>query len=154
MRLVVLAVVLLLAACKTNFNRAALVPRATPRMTTGQPLEGRGQLSVGASSVAHLGDPKPAGTENQGIEIPGTQFFGAFKGGIGDIFSFGIIYENGLDKGAKKLNASQPDVNHGNVEGYGITMDFAIPIDEKWRIGVGVDATIWSCPYTEFETTT
>jgi hypothetical protein len=123
-------------------------------MTTGQPLAGKGQLSLGASSVAHLGDPKPGDTPNQGIEIPGTQLFGALKGGIGDIVSFGFLYEVGLDAGAKKVNASQPDVDHGNVHGYGVALDFSIPIDERWRLGIGVDAMLWSCPYTSYNTET
>jgi hypothetical protein len=147
------AVVPLLFACKTNYNRAALVPHATPRMTTGQPLSGRALFSAGASSIAHLGDPQKGDTPNQGIEIPGTQFFGSLKGGIGDIFSFGLLYENGLDKGAKKINSSQPDVDNGNVQGWGMSLDFVIPIDERFKIGVGVDAMLWSCPYQEFSTT-
>jgi hypothetical protein len=48
----------LATACGTyNANRAALVPAATPRMTTGQPSSGVAQLDVGASSVTHLQDP-------------------------------------------------------------------------------------------------
>jgi hypothetical protein len=152
MRLVVVLVPLLFA-CTTNYNRAALVPRATPRMTSGQPIEGRGQLSLGASSVAHLGDPKEGSTSNQGIEIPGTQFFGNIKGRIGEVFTFGFQYENGLDAGAKKINKSQPDVDSGNVSGYGVNLDFYIPIEDKWKVGIGVDAMLWNCPYTSYETT-
>lgn len=151
MRLVVVLVPLLFA-CTKNYNRAALVPRATPRMTSGAPIEGKGQLSIGASSVAHLGDPEQGDVSNQGIELPGTQLFGNLKGRFGEHFSFGILYETGLDKGAKKLNSSQPDVDEGNTHGYGISMDVAIPIDEKWNIGVGVDAMLWSCPYVEYDT--
>jgi hypothetical protein len=152
MRLVVVLVPLWFG-CSTNYNRAALVPHATPRMTSGQPIEGRGQLSIGASSLAHLGDPQPGDTPNQGIEIPGTQLFGNIKGRIGDVFTFGFQYENGLDSGAKKLNKSQPDVDHGNVQGWGVNLDFYIPIEDKWKIGIGVDAMLWNCPYTEYETT-
>ncbi|HET9483699.1 MAG TPA: hypothetical protein VFO79_07070 [Xanthomonadales bacterium] len=122
-------------------------------MTTGQPLEARGLLTLGASSIAHLGDPEP-GVDNQGVELPGTQVFGAVKARIGDYASFGFMYENGFDQGAKKLNSSQPDVDNGNVQGYGFSLDFSIPIDEKWRVGVGVDAMLWSCPYVSYQTTT
>ena len=121
-------------------------------MTTGAPIEGRGELSIGASSVAHLGDPKEGDVDNQGIEIPGTQLFGGLKGRFGEHFTFGALYEVGLDKGAKKINASQPDVDEGNAHGYGISMDIAIPIDEKWNIGVGLDAMLWSCPYVAYKT--
>lgn len=143
---------LLASACaERTYNRAALVPRATPRMTSGQPLEARGQLSLGASSVAHLGDPEVGDDVNAGVEIPGTQLFGALKGRIGEHASFGLLYENGLEKGAKKINSSQPDVEGGNVNGYGLTLDISIPIDAQWRIGVGIDAMIWSVPYVSYD---
>ena len=152
---VALGLLLFSAACgHYTYNRAALVPRATPRMTTGAPMDGRGQLSVGASSVAHLGDPEIGDDANAGIEIPGTQLFGALKGRIGDMFSLGIFYESGLDAGAKKLHSSQPDVDNGNVNGYGMSLDISIPVDEKWHLGFGVDAMFWSCPYTSYETFT
>ena len=127
MRFVCLALPLIAACGQYNYNRAALVPRATPRITSGQPLDGRGQLSVGASSVAHLTAPEVGEDANAGIEVPGTQLFGALKGRIGKHIAFGLLYENGLDSGAKKLNASQPDVNEGNVSGYGASIDVTIP---------------------------
>lgn len=145
----------LVAACTTNFNRAALVPHAAPRMSTGQPLEARGQLSVGASSIVHLGDPEVGSTSNQGIEIPGTQLFGNMKARIGEHAALGFQYEHGFDAGAKKLNSSQPDVDNGDVKGYGFTLDVFIPTgDPNWKIGLGVDAMLWSCPYVSYETTT
>ena len=92
----------LLVGCGTyNYNRAALVPRSTPRMTTGQPLAGKGQLGLGASSVAHFGKPG-VGDPNAGIEIPGTQLHGDLRARLGEMVSFGILYENGLDQGAKR----------------------------------------------------
>lgn len=148
-----IALLLVLAACgERTYNRAALVPRATPRMTSGQPLEGRGQLSLGASSVAHLGDPEVGDDPNAGVEIPGTQLFGALRGRIGKHASLGVLYENGLDQGAKKLRETQPDVDGGNVQGYGLTLDVAIPIDAQWTVGVGVDGMVWRVPYTSYET--
>jgi hypothetical protein len=151
MRIALLCLLLASACGERNYNRAALVPRATPRMTSGQPLEGRGQLSVGASSVAHLGDPEVGDNANAGVEIPGTQLFGALKGRIGKHATFGVLYENGLDQGAKKLNKSQPDVDGGNVQGYGLSLDIAIPADEKWTFGIGLDAMLWNVPYTSYE---
>lgn len=151
MRLALLCLLLASACVDRTFNRAALVPHATPRMTSGQPLEGRGQLSLGASSVAHLGDPELGDDPNAGVEIPGTQLFGALKGRIGKHASFGFLYENGLDRGAKKVNKSQPDVDGGSVHGYGFTLDLAIPIDDKWTFGIGADAMLWDVPYTSYE---
>lgn len=143
----------LLVGCGTyNYNRAALVPRATPRMTTGQPIDGQAQIAVGASSVAHLGKPG-VGDPNAGVEIPGTQLHGDLRARIGEMVSFGILYENGLDQGAKPLKSTQPPVEGGNVAGYGLSLDVAIPTsDPRFRVGLGVDAMVWSVPYVEYFT--
>jgi hypothetical protein len=153
MRILMLGLALLVAACGTyNANRAALVPRATPRMTTGQPLEGLAQLNVGASSVTSLGAPG-VGDPNAGVEIPSTQLHGDLRARIGDSVSIGFMYENGLDKGAEQLKTTQPPVDGGNVQGYGLTMDMSIPTgDPRFRIGIGIDAMIWSVPYVEYLT--
>lgn len=142
-----------LAACGNyNFNRAALVPRAVPRMTTGQPLAAQGQLDVGASSVTSLGRPE-AGDSNAGIEVPSTQLHGGLKLRTGEHASIGVIYENGLAQGAEKLKDTQPDVTGGGVQGYGFTLDVSIPTgNPDLRIGLGVDAILWSVPFVEYLT--
>ncbi len=144
---------LVLVGCGTyNFNRAALVPRAVPRMTTGQPLSATGQLDAGASSVTSLGRPE-AGDPNAGIEVPSTQLHGALKLRTGEHASLGLIYENGLAQGAEKLKDTQPDVKGGGVQGYGFTFDVSIPTgNPDVRIGLGVDAILWSVPYVEYLT--
>jgi hypothetical protein len=148
-----LALVPLLVACGTyNYNRAALVPRATPRMSGGHPLSGYGQLTLGASSLAHFGGPG-VGDPDAGVEIPGTQLFGSLRGQLNDTFSIGLVYENGLDQGAKPLKTTQPPVEGGNVQGYGITADVSIRTSNpKLRVGLGIDAMLWSVPYVEYFT--
>ena len=145
------ALVPLLVACGTyNYNRSALVPRATPRMSGGHPLAGKGQLTLGASSLAHLGAPE-AGDPNAGIEIPGTQLFGSLRGQVNDTFSVGLLYENGLDAGAKPLKSTQPPVEGGNVQGYGVSTDVSIRTpDPRLRVGLGFDLMVWSVPYVEY----
>jgi hypothetical protein len=152
MRSLVLGLVLVTACGTYNFNRAALVPRATPRLDSGQSLRGRAQLDVGASSLAHFGDPG-VGDPNAGIEIPGTQVHGGLRGRVSDTLSIGLFYENGFDEGAKQLKSTQPPVEGGNVQGYGASVDVSIPTgDPKFRVGIGVDAIIWNVPYVEFFT--
>ena len=146
-------VALVLGACGTyNYNRAALVPRATPRMHSGAPLDGRAELSVGASSVASFGDPG-VGDPNAGVEIPGTQLHGDMRVRLGDIVALGFIYENGLDKGATPLKSTQPPVEGGNVQGMGMSVDIAVPTNNpNLHIGLGLDAIVWSVPYVEYFT--
>lgn len=145
--------VILTAACGTyNANRAALVPRATPRMTSGQPLTGFAQFSAGASSVANLGEPG-VGDPDAGIEIPSTQLHSSLKLAPNDRVSFGLLYENGLDRGATPLKSTQPPVENGSVQGYGFSIDVSVPTgDPKWRVGLGLDAMMWTVPYVEFLT--
>ncbi|MEO8700366.1 MAG: hypothetical protein ABI867_09995 [Kofleriaceae bacterium] len=153
MRSLLLVLGVLASACGTyNFNRSALVPRATPRLDSGQSMRGRGQLDVGASSLAHFGDPG-VGDPNAGIEIPGTQIHGGLRGRVSDTFSVGLFYETGLDKGAKQLKDTQPPVEGGNVQGYGANVDVSIPTgDPKFRVGLGAEVVLWSVPYVEFLT--
>jgi hypothetical protein len=121
-------------------------------MSGGPPLAGQAQLAVGASSVAHFSAPGP-GDPNAGIEIPGTQLFGSLRGQLNDTFSLGALYENGLDRGAKPLKGTQPPVEGGSVQGYGLTADVSIRTgDPRLRIGLGVDAMIWRVPYVEYLT--
>ncbi|HSK04754.1 MAG TPA: hypothetical protein VK932_26065, partial [Kofleriaceae bacterium] len=150
---IVLATVPLLVACGTyNYNRAALVPRATPRMSTGHPLPATAQLTAGASSLAHLGAPGP-GDPNAGLEIPGTQLFGNLRLQPFEGLTLGLVYENGLDAGAKPLKSTQPPVDGGNVEGYGFNFDASIRTgDPRFRVGLGVDAMVWNVPYVEYFT--
>lgn len=144
---------LLLVGCGVyNVDRAALVPRATPRMTSGQPSPGVAAIEVGASSVAHFGEPK-SGDASAGIEVPGTQLHGGLKFQMNDMASIGLIYANGLNQGAKAINPNQPPVDNGNVEGYGLSLDFTIPTSDKnFKIGLGVDAIMWSAPFVEYAT--
>jgi hypothetical protein len=119
-------------------------------MSGGHPLQGKGQLTLGASSVAHLGDPS-AGDPNAGIEVPGTQLFGSLRGQLNDTLSFGLIYENGLDAGAKPLKSTQPPVEGGSVQGYGVSTDVSIRMsDPRFRIGLGFDLMVWNVPYVEY----
>ncbi|HEY4180171.1 MAG TPA: hypothetical protein VGM90_25185 [Kofleriaceae bacterium] len=142
---------LLLVGCGTfNYNRAALVPRGTPRVTTGTPMDSVGQLDVGATSIAHLSSPGE-GDPNQGVEIPGTQLHGGAKLRAGKNLQLGIIYENGFDSGAKAIKSTQPPVDNGNVAGYGISIDAIIPTsDPNLNVGIGFDGILWSVPYVQY----
>jgi len=143
----------LLIACGTyDGNRAALVPHATPRMGDGQPPAARGQLTLGASSVANLGEPR-AGDPDAGVEIAGTQLFGSLRGRLGDSLSLGVIYEHGLERGAEPIKSPQPPVDGGSIHGYGLSADLSIRTgDPRIRIGLGADAVLWSVPYVEYVT--
>src|SRR5689334_9659159 len=100
------AAVAAVAGCGTyNYNRAALVPHAAPHLDTGQPLDRRGQLELGASSIADLSKPG-SGDPEAGIEIPGTQVHGGLKVAVNDKFSIGLIYENGFDSTAHPLKST------------------------------------------------
>jgi hypothetical protein len=147
------ALVPLLVACGSyDYNRAALVPRATPRMNSGHPLAGKAQLTVGASSLAHLGTPG-AGDPDAGVEIPGTQLFASLRAKFRDDSSIGLLYENGLDEGAEPLDRTQPPVEGRNVQGYGLASDYSVGLlDPRFRIGLGTDVMFWAVPYVEYLT--
>jgi hypothetical protein len=140
------------AGCGTyNYNRAALVPHAAPRLHSGAPMTSTGELSVGASSIAHLGEPG-LGDPEAGVEIPGTQLHADGRVRLRrSAVSLGFVYENGLDAGAAKLKASQPPVDGGSVTGFGVTLDGSIPTSSpQVHIGLGVELMTWRVPYVEY----
>ena len=140
-----------LAACGNyNYNRAALVPHATPQLHSGMPLDSIAELSAGASSVAHLGKPG-LGDPEAGVEIPGTQLFGALRLAILDRAAIGLVYQNGLDTTAHPLKSTQPPVDGGNVQGYGVTFDVAISTNSpNLKVGLGLETMFWHIPYVEY----
>jgi hypothetical protein len=141
------------AGCGTyNYNRAALVPHMGPRLDSGAGQSHRGELVLGASSIAHLGKPG-LGDASAGIEIPGTQLHGGLKVAPNERFSIGLIYERGFDAGAHPLKSTQPPVDNGDVTGYGMSLDYSIPTGSpNVRIGIGAEAILWSAPYVEYYT--
>lgn len=152
MRSSVLVVVLLaLGGCGVyRVNRAALVPHMTPTLHSGNPLDGSGELSFGASSVTHLGDPK-ASDGTAGVEVPGTQLEGNARVRLGENVSLGFIFADGLDATAKAAKPNQPEVDEGDVYGGGVTMTASIPTsDPRWRVGVDLELMSWSVPYVEY----
>jgi hypothetical protein len=152
MRARVLIVPLLAACGNYNYNRAALVPHATPQLHSGMPLDSIAEISAGASSVAHLGKPG-LGDPEAGVEIPGTQLFGALRLGILDRAAIGLVYQNGLDASAHPLKSTQPPVDGGNVQGYGVTFDVAISTNNpNLKVGLGLETMFWHIPYVEYYT--
>lgn len=150
----VICAALAAAGCGTyNYNRAALVPHATPALHGGAPMQSVGELSVGASSVAHLGDPEP-GDPNAGIEIPGTQLHGDLRLRIpGTQLHVGLLYEHGLASTAEPLKSTQPPVDGGDVRGYGFSGDVSISTSNPaFFVGIAFDLMLWSAPFVEYLT--
>jgi hypothetical protein len=149
-----LVVVAAIGCGNYNYNRAALVPRATPRLHSGAPLDGTAEFSAGASSLAHFGKPK-IGNPEAGVEVPGTQVHGDLRLRLGSSVAIGFLYENGFDAGAVPLKGEdqQPPVDAGNVQGFGISTDISIGTrNPLLHVGIGFDLMSWSVPYVEYYT--
>ena len=131
-------------------NRAALVPHMTPTLRSGAPLDAQAELSLGASSVAHLGDPE-ASDQTAGVEIPGTQLEGNARLRLGEHVALGLILAQGLDSTARAAKANQPDVDEGDVRGGGVSLVASVPTsDPRWSVGVELELMTWSVPYVEY----
>jgi hypothetical protein len=85
--------------------------------------------------------------------VPDTQLQGALRGRIGHNFDLGLVYERGLASTSQKLDRTQPDIDHGDVPGYGMAMQYSIATgDPRFRVGLTSDLIIWSVPWIEYAT--
>ncbi|HUQ04240.1 MAG TPA: hypothetical protein VM261_17195 [Kofleriaceae bacterium] len=141
-----------LAACNVNrVNRAALVPHMTPTLRSGAPMETPGEIAIGASSLAHstLGSTD----DSAAVEVPGTQAEGNMRLRVGPHVALGLLYAEGFDAGAKKIKDTQPDVEGGNVRGWGFTLSSSIPTGSpQWTVGLNSELLFWSVPWIEYST--
>jgi hypothetical protein len=143
------------AACTPyNVHRAALGPHPEPVLYSAEPSEGIAEIGLGASSIAHTTHVKKGNAETA-VESPGTQVRGDLRFQVSDRLALGLAYSNGLAATAQKPEESQPDVDNGNVEGYGFLADVSIPTNNPnlW-VGLHVDMTIWSVPWVEYSSST
>jgi len=147
------AVAALMAGCGTRqVNRAALVPHMTPTLRSGAPMDTPMELSLGASSVTHLGDIE-SGDDTAAVEVPGTQIEGAFRARLGQHVSLGLMYAQGFDSTAEPGKAQQPAVDHGDARGWGVALGGMVPTsDPRWHVGINVELLLWSLPYIEYST--
>lgn len=147
-----LAGLAVVAACNVNrVNRAALVPHMTPTLRSGAPMETPGEISIGASSLAH----STLGSSDDGaaVEVPGTQAEGNVRVRVNQRVALGLLYAEGFDASAKKTKEMQPDVDGGNVRGYGFTLAGAIPTGSpQWTVGLNSELLFWSVPWIEYST--
>ena len=152
----ILALSLVLAAgsgcMRYAFNTSGLVPRATVPMRTGSPLAAPGAVTAGASNVSDVMDPELADPD-AAVEVPTTQLRGDIRARLGRITDIGFVYERGLAAGSRKLDPTAPDVDGGDVSGYGFTVTVAVPTgDPRWHVGLTFEPMIWSAPYVEYMT--
>jgi hypothetical protein len=151
---VIRAPFLILAAvtgCTYQVNRAATVPHMTPILRSGAPFESAGELSLGASSVAHIVDPS-ASDSTAAVEVPGTQLEGSGRVRITRNLAIGLIFADGLEATAKPGKSTQVPVDNGDPRGYGMSLAASIPTsDPAWHVGLGLEVLGWSVPYVEYK---
>ena len=136
--------------CAQSVRRAALVPHMQPIANSGQPMPGPREISLGSPTIG-FGDPEEGDDSNAGIEVPRYHFDGAFRVRRGGV-DLGFMIDWGLDKGAKSVRDDQPEVDNGDVIGAGITMAWSSRITSELRLGVGLEAKIYSIPWVEYRT--
>lgn len=144
-------VLILAGGCTYQVNRAATVPHMSPIMRSGAPLESVGEVSLGASSLAHLTSPT-ASDATAAVEVPGTQLEGSGRIRLGRHLAVGLVLAEGLAATARPAKSTQVPVDHGDPRGYGFSMAASIPTsDPHWHVGLGLEALAWSVPYVEYK---
>jgi hypothetical protein len=134
-----------------SVRRAALVPAATPPTWSGQSLREPAEASLAASG--QLARPEE-GEEAAGIEIPRVSFDGTLRVRLNDVSGFSLSFYEGLDAGATRLAADQPEVDQGDVRGAGLGLNVSLPVVESSgvRLALIAEALLWSVPNVEVRT--
>lgn len=153
MRPVLVALIAVATGCQTYAeHRAALVPHATPLTTDGQPLESTGELALGASNVHDFAKPG-AGNPDAGDAVPSTQVRGVFDLRASRNLSIGVVYERGLAAGSHAVSPSEPNVDNGDVVGYGAHMIVSIPTGTPGlRVALAGEILMWNVPWVQYST--
>jgi hypothetical protein len=154
-RLVIACAVLPALACSTYAqHRAALVPRATPYLGDGQPLDARAQLAAGASNLGEMLAPS-AGDPDTGVATPGVQLEGAFALRATKNLSFSVIYDRGLDRTAHPANSSEPPIHNGDSQQFGFGWAYSIDTGTPgFRVGIANQLLTASVPWIQYTTCT
>ncbi len=161
MRLTVLSCVVLTAAlsvlygCRTeSVRRAALVPGLEPSQRTGQPIgDSAAEISAGTSSLVTLRPPSERSGSNAGVAVPRVQSSGDARLRVTEDLDLGLVWDTGLASGAFKVRDDQPDPDHGNVFGGGVSFHYSVPTAEpNFRLGVAGQLSIYSIPWVEYRT--
>lgn len=155
MKVIVLVVVLALTAClppqTRRVSRSAIVPHMTPTLMNGAPMETPGQVILTAPSVAHTTlaavDADVAG------EVVGTQLGGVLRARAGDHVALGLLFEQGLDRGARALQATEAPIDADGPTGRGVSITGIMDTgDPRWHLGLDLEFEVWTIPWIEYST--
>jgi hypothetical protein len=140
------------AGCSTTAATgvAARVPHAAPALAPGHAQPASVEATVGATSVAHLGDVT-AGAPGATVDVPGTQLHGGARLALGDALAVGAFYEHGVAATGQAVDPDVPSVD-GAVHGAGVLLHGALQTKHRdLRIGVQFDVSGWRLPYVAYE---
>ncbi|HEY5922008.1 MAG TPA: hypothetical protein VIV11_10080 [Kofleriaceae bacterium] len=138
-------------ACSTYVqHRAALVPRAVPVQTLGQPAAWNATASFGASNI-DLGSPS-SGDPDAGIAVPTKQVRASLGFAITRELTVSVFREHGLASSAQPLEATLPALENEPVYGHGYTVSYSIATGTPLRIGLTGEMVVWRVPWVEYST--
>ncbi len=151
----VLVIVLATTACTESVRRAALVPNMQPIQRSGQPIGDTAvELGVGSPTLVSTAEPKEAKDANAGIVLPRWEVNGALRARLTHNLDIGLIFDQGMKSGARKVNEDMPFPDNGNVYGYGCSLFYSREVGDKLDLGLGLDVAFYSIPYVEYRTCT
>jgi hypothetical protein len=157
LRLAVLLAALCLCAASAqpqySVRRAALAPELAPSLRDGQPMAQRAEVAVGSAGLVELAAPEAGSSGDPGVEVPRYDVNGALRLRASSAIDVGLVWDQGLDDGARPLAEDQPAVDGGDVMGGGLSFGFhgetGVP---GLYISVNLDLLGYSVPYVEQRT--
>lgn len=147
-----LFVLLVTTGCVGQVQRSARVPHPTVPMSSGQPMTSTAELTAGLGNLADFIKPG-VGDATQAVEVPGTEMRDELRFRVGRDASLGVMYDQGFASTSHKPDPTQAPIGKGDVHGYGVLFDYAIPTATPgFSIATHVELATWSTPYVEYKT--
>lgn len=142
------------AGCVGNIQRSARVPHPDVPLTSGQPLAGPVEGSLGLGNLTDVVAPQ-VGNPTQAVEVPETQMRDELRVRLGQRGSGALVYERGFASTSHMPDPTQAPVGDGDVSGYGATLGYSFATSHPGlSIGTTLEMITWSVPYVEYETCT
>ncbi|MCC6997501.1 MAG: hypothetical protein IT370_22990 [Deltaproteobacteria bacterium] len=131
-------------------RRSALVMHPTPPLRTGAPMSEPVEIAARASTVLMPIAPHEARDANADLHVARHNLSTSVRFRVSARGDLGLLFETGLQPGSMAIaedSLALPDV--GAVSGAGVTMQYAVELNQRVSLGIAFDGLLVAVPYRE-----
>ena len=112
-------------------------------------MQGPVEVSGGASSILDTRSPRLHDPSAR-VEVPSQQLRGELRLRLRRDGQLAFIYEQAIAGSYRALDPTQAPVHVGTARSSGVAFRYSVHLDERFTIGLGLEALLWSLPYAEY----